>query len=62
MTVPFDVKKGFSRVFLAYFAETLNDVATKGLNELMAFLADEHATHFAIDWDAVRSSQVKAEL
>ena len=51
VTIPFDAKKGFSREFLAYFAETLNDVATKGLDDLMDFLADENATDFALEWD-----------
>lgn len=62
VTVPFDAKKGFSREFLAYFAETLNDVATKGLDDLMDFLADENATDFALEWDAESFEKGKAEL
>ena len=62
MTIPFDAKKGFSREFLAYFAETLNDVATKGLDDLMDFLADENATDFALEWDAESFENGKAEL
>ena len=55
-------EKGFSREFLAYFAETLNDVATKGLDDLMDFLADENATDFALEWDAESFEKGKAEL
>lgn len=62
VTIPFDVKKGFSREFLACFAETLNDVATKGLDDLMDFLADENATDFALEWDAESFENGKAEL
>lgn len=62
VTVPFDAKKGFSREFLAYFAETLNDVATNGLDDLMDFLADENATDFALEWDAESFEKGKAEL
>lgn len=62
VNIPFDAKKGFSREFLAYFAETLNDVATKGLDDLMDFLADENATDFAFEWDAESFENGKAEL
>lgn len=40
---PYEPKKGLSREFLAYFAETLNDVATEGLSDLMDFLADDRS-------------------
>ena len=32
VTVPYDPKKGLSREYLAYFAQTLNDVAIQGLH------------------------------
>ena len=35
VTIPYEPKKGLSREFLAYFAETLNEVATEGLSDLM---------------------------
>ncbi|MHA2628113.1 DUF3013 family protein, partial [Streptococcus agalactiae] len=38
VTIPYEPKKGLSREFLAYFAETLNEVATEGLSDLMDFL------------------------
>ena len=62
VTLPFDAKKGFSREFLAYFAQTLNDVATKGLDDLMDFLADEESTDFALEWDAESFDKGKADL
>ena len=34
VTIPYEPKKGLSREFLAYFAETLNEVATEGLSDL----------------------------
>lgn len=37
VTIPYELKKGLSREFLAYFAETLNEVATEGLSDLMGF-------------------------
>ena len=35
VTIPYEPKKGLSREFLAYFAETLNEVATEGVSDLM---------------------------
>lgn len=49
-TIPFQAKKGFSREFLAYFAKTLDDVATKGLDALMDFLADDETSDFMLEW------------
>ena len=34
VTIPYEPKKGLSREFLAYFAETLNEVATEGVSDL----------------------------
>ena len=48
VTVPYDPKKGLSREYLAYFAQTLNDVAIQGLDDLMDFLTDETATDFSL--------------
>ena len=55
-------KKAFHVNFLAYFAETLNDVATKGLDDLMDFLADENATDFALEWDTESFENGKVAL
>ncbi|MBT0901831.1 DUF3013 family protein, partial [Streptococcus lutetiensis] len=35
---------------------------TKGLDDLMDFLADENATDFALEWDAESFEKGKAEL
>lgn len=48
--IPYLPKKGLSREFLAYFAKTLNDVATQALDDLMDFLEDDEATDFEIEW------------
>ena len=62
VAIPYEPKKGLSREFLAYFAETLNDVATDGLSDLMDFLADETAVDFGLTWDAVAFEKGRAEL
>lgn len=62
VAIPYEPKKGLSREFLAYFAETLNDVATNGLSDLMDFLADETAVDFGLTWDAVAFEKGRAEL
>ncbi|MBM7636889.1 DUF3013 family protein [Streptococcus saliviloxodontae] len=51
VTIPYEPKKGLSREFLAYFAQTLNDVATEGLNDLMDFLSDDSIEEFGLTWD-----------
>ncbi|HEP1450015.1 DUF3013 family protein [Streptococcus pyogenes] len=52
VTIPFDAKKGFSREFLAYFAQFLNDVAIEGHSDLMDFLADDSTADFFLEWNA----------
>ena len=51
VAVPYQPKKGLSREFLAYFAESLNTVATEGLSDLMDFLADDTIQEFSLHWD-----------
>lgn len=62
VTVPYDPKKGLSREYLAYFAQTLNDVAIQGLDDLMDFLIDETATDFSLEWDTETFDNGRAEL
>ena len=62
VTIPYEPKKGLSREFLAYFAETLNEVATEGLSDLMDFLADETAVDFGLTWDTVAFEKGRADL
>lgn len=62
LTIPYEPKKGLSREFLAYFAETLNQVATQGLDALMDFLADENALDFGLTWDDEAFENGKADL
>lgn len=62
VTIPFDAKKGLSREFLEYFAKVLNEVATKGLDDLMDFLTDETVIDFALEWDKEAFENGKAEL
>ena len=50
VTIPYEPKKGLSREFLAYFAETLNEVATEGLSDLMDFLSDDGPEEFGLVW------------
>ncbi|MGT2934565.1 DUF3013 family protein [Streptococcus castoreus] len=52
VTLPFDAKKGFSREFLTYFAQFLNDVAIEGHRDLMDFLADDNKVDFSLEWNA----------
>ncbi|EMC23879.1 DUF3013 family protein [Streptococcus mutans] len=61
-TVPYDPKKGLSREYLAYFAQTLNDVAIQGLDDLMDFLTDETVTDFSLEWDTETFDNGRAEL
>ncbi|EMB64260.1 DUF3013 family protein [Streptococcus mutans] len=51
VALPFEAKKGYSREFLAYFADFLNEGADQGLSDLMDFLADEEAVEFAMVWN-----------
>lgn len=62
VTIPYELKKGLSREFLAYFAETLNEVATEGLSDLMDFLTDDSIEEFGLSWDANTFENVRAEL
>ena len=62
VTIPYDPKKGLSREFLAYFAQTLNEIATQGLDDLMNFLSDETAIDFGLTWDATAFEKGRAEL
>lgn len=62
MTIPYDPKKGLSREFLAYFAQTLNEIATQGLDDLMDFLSDRSTIDFGLDWDAEAFEKGRAEL
>ncbi|MCI7677229.1 MAG: DUF3013 family protein [Streptococcus orisratti] len=62
VTIPYDPKKGLSREFLAYFAQTLNEIATQGLDDLMDFLSDETAIDFGLDWDTEAFEKGRAEL
>ncbi|AYO48442.1 DUF3013 family protein [Streptococcus mutans] len=62
VTVPYAPKKGLSREYLAYFAQTLNDVAIQGLDDLMDFLTDEAATDFSLEWDTETFDNGRAEL
>lgn len=50
VTLPYDPKKGLSKEWIAYFVDTLNQVAEQGLDDLMDFLADEEAEEFAMVW------------
>lgn len=52
VTIPYDAKKGFSREFLAYFADFLNQITDDGLDDLLDFLADEDSEEFEMKWDA----------
>lgn len=62
VTIPYEPKKGLSREFLAYFAETLNEVATEGLSDLMDFLQDDTIPEFALKWDHEAFEKGKADL
>lgn len=62
VTIPYDPKKGLSREFLAYFAQTLNEIATQGLDDLMDFLSDETAIDFGLDWDTEAFEKGRAAL
>ena len=62
VTIPYEPKKGLSREFLAYFAETLNEVATEGLSDLMDFLSDDGPEEFGLVWDKEAFDKGKAQL
>ena len=57
-----NLSKGLSREFLAYFAETLNEVATEGLSDLMDFLSDDGPEEFGLAWDKDAFEKGKAQL
>ncbi|MBY5034191.1 DUF3013 family protein [Streptococcus gallolyticus] len=62
VAIPYEPKKGLSREFLAYFAETLNEVATEGLSDLMDFLSDDSISEFGLHWNAEAFEKGRAEL
>lgn len=62
VTIPYEPKKGLSREFLAYFAETLNEVATEGLSDLMDFLTDDSIEELGLSWDTDAFENGRAEL
>lgn len=62
VTIPYEPKKGLSREFLAYFAETLNEVATEGLSDLMDFLTDDSIEEFGLSWGTDAFENGRAEL
>lgn len=62
VAISYEPKKGLSREFLAYFAESLQQVADDGLSDLMDFLADETAIDFGLTWDADAFEKGRAEL
>ncbi|CRH91978.1 Protein of uncharacterised function (DUF3013) [Chlamydia trachomatis] len=62
VAVPYEPQKGLSREFLAYFSQTLNDVATDGLSDLMDFLSDDTIPEFGLNWDAEAFEKGRAEL
>ena len=47
---------------LAYFAETLNEVATEGLSDLMDFLSDDGPEEFGLVWDKEAFEKGKDQL
>lgn len=62
IALPFDPKKGFSREFLAYFAQYLNQVADEGLDGIMDFLLDDEQEDFTMTWDAKDFDKGRADL
>lgn len=62
LALPYLAKKGFSREFLTYLVDFLNQTADQGLDDLLDFLADEEAEEFAITWDAEAFEKGRAEL
>ncbi|TWT11056.1 DUF3013 family protein [Streptococcus sp. sy004] len=62
VALPFEAKKGFSREFLAYFAQYLNQVADEGLDGIMDFLMDDEQEDFVMTWDKETFEKGKAEL
>ncbi|TWT14417.1 DUF3013 family protein [Streptococcus sp. sy010] len=62
VALPFEPKKGFSREFLAYFAQYLNQVAGEGLDGIMNFLMDDEQEDFVMTWDNETFEKDKVEL
>lgn len=62
VTLPFDPKKGYSREFLAYFADFLTQVADEGLNGIMDFLMDDEQEDFAMSWNAEAFDNGRADM
>ncbi|AWN19731.1 DUF3013 family protein [Streptococcus sobrinus] len=62
VAIPYQPKKGLSREFLAYFAQTLNEVVTEGLSDLMDFLTDDSIQEFSLHWDKEAFENGRAEL
>lgn len=59
---PYDPKKGLSKEFLGYVVSVLNQVAHQGLDDLMAFLADDTADTFAMVWPSEAFSEGMSHL
>ena len=57
-----NLRKVYLREFLAYFAETLNEVATEGLSDLMDFLSDDGPEEFGLVWDKEAFEKGKLNL
>lgn len=62
VTLPFDPKKGYSREFLAYFADFLTQVADEGLDGIMDFLMDDEQEDFAMSWNAEAFDNGRADM
>ncbi|TWS94582.1 DUF3013 family protein [Streptococcus sp. sy018] len=62
VALPFEPKKGFSREFLSYFAQYLNQVADEGLDGIMDFLVDDEQEDFVMTWDKETFEKGKTEL
>lgn len=62
VAIPYDAKKGFSREFLAYLADYLNQVADDGLDGILDFLADDTSEEFSMIWDEKSFEAGKKEL
>ena len=62
VTIPYEPKKGLSREFCPIFVETLNEVATEGLSDLMDFLSDDGPEEFRFGLGQRSFRKGKAQL
>lgn len=60
--LPYLAKKGYSREFLTYFIDFLNETVDQGLDDLMDFLANPEVEEFSMNWDEVAFNQGKSDL